>query len=226
MGLSLTGDGFQIIYPKPGPDGRPGRGGVRIYCSDCTASETIYVHNVSQANVGELTMKKFRDRGWEIGKNRKRDVCPACQVLRRKSAPQPKLVVVPPVIEMSMQHTITPLKAEAPREMTREDRRVILLKLNETYIDERIGYDKEWSDKRVAADLGVPQAWVAKLRDENFGPENSNEEARQAVAALDALKSEGVKLKKDLDTLVQVYGDFHRRLQDAEKTVARIQKQF
>lgn len=226
MALSLTYDGFHIIHPKPGPDGRAGRGGVRIYCCDCNASETIYVRNETQAQVPQFTMKKFRDRGWEIGKNRKRDVCPACQVARRKAAPQPKLVIVQTPVEIPMQNTITPLKAEPPREMTREDRRVILLKLNETYVDERTGYDKGWSDKRVAEDLGVPQAWVAKLRDENFGPENSNEEARQAVAQFDTLMVEHTKIAKDVASLTQVFATQQRRIEDLQKIINRIQKQF
>lgn len=223
MATAVTNDGFQIVYPRPGQDSRYG---IRAYCCECTASETIHVHSITQVHVVELTNKKFRDRGWEIGKSRKRDTCPQCQAQRRKSAPQVKLVVVPKQIEPPMQNTITPSKAEPPREMTREDRRVILLKLNETYIDERTGYDKSWSDKRVATDLGVPQAWVAKLRDENFGPENSNEEAREAVAAIEPLKAEATKLKKDIEALTEVYANFHRRLQDVEKSVARIQKQF
>lgn len=226
MSLHLTYDGFQIISPRPGPDGRTGRGGVRIYCCECTASETIYANSAAAAQVGQLTTKKFRERGWEIGKNRKRDVCPACQAARRKAAPQTKLVVVQTPVETPMQNTITPLKAEPPREMTREDRRVILLKLNETYVDERTGYDKGWSDKRVAEDLGVPQAWVAKLRDENFGPENSNEEARQAVAQFDTLMVEHTKIAKDVASLTQVFATQQRRIEDLQKIINRIQKQF
>jgi hypothetical protein len=82
----------------------------------------------------------------------------------------------------------TPIMAElmatvaAKREMTRDERRLIFAKLDNVFLDEKRGYDDGWTDHRVAEDLGVPKAWVAQIRDENFGPENRNEAATALIA--------------------------------------------
>ncbi len=90
------------------------------------------------------------------------------------------------------------LRAEPPQEMSREDRRCVFEKLNEVYLDEDHGYGDGWSDERVAKDLGVPRAWVSKIRDENCGPEvgpkakaNFAEEARKILDEARAEISKG-----------------------------------
>ena len=50
------------------------------------------------------------------------------------------------------------------------DRRVIIAKLNDLYVDEATGYRDDWNDAMVAKDLGAPIEWVREIRDENFGP--------------------------------------------------------
>ena len=59
---------------------------------------------------------------------------------------------------------------DKPRQLTKEDRRIIFSKLNEVYVDERTGYSASWTDGSVATNLGVPTEWVKQIRDENFGP--------------------------------------------------------
>jgi hypothetical protein len=70
---------------------------------------------------------------------------------------------------------------ESARVMTRDDRRIIFEKLNEVYVNDKVGYDKGWTDERVATDLGIPRAWVRLIREENFGDEVGNEEIRQLL---------------------------------------------
>jgi hypothetical protein len=67
------------------------------------------------------------------------------------------------------------------RVMTREDRRIIFEKLNEVYVNDKVGYGDGWTDEKVAVDLGVPRAWVKLIRDENFGDEVANENIREQV---------------------------------------------
>ena len=77
--------------------------------------------------------------------------------------------------------------AEPPREMNKEDRRLIFAKIDEVYLDK--SYSKDWDDKKVAVDLGVPLAWVARIREENFGPEGIGEEQQKTMAeARDLIK--------------------------------------
>jgi hypothetical protein len=116
-------------------------------------------------------------------------VCPACIKERARGktftpdnpTPQDNIVHLNQAASVTtMQATpkvIEPtIKAEPPREMTRDDRRVIFAKLQDVYVDEKVGYGNGWNDQKVAADLGVPLAWVRTIRDENFGTERSNEE--------------------------------------------------
>ncbi|MBR0882443.1 hypothetical protein ACVMGC_000650 [Bradyrhizobium barranii subsp. barranii] len=64
----------------------------------------------------------------------------------------------------------------------REERRIIFEKLNEVYVNDKVGYSASWTDVRVAADLGVPLQWVKVIRDENFGDEVGNEDIRKQLA--------------------------------------------
>lgn len=62
------------------------------------------------------------------------------------------------------------IKADTPRTMSRDDRRIIFGKLETCWSDAKKTYDDGWTDERVVKDLGVPRAWVSTVRDENFGP--------------------------------------------------------
>lgn len=88
------------------------------------------------------------------------------------------------------------ISEQPPRTMTRDDRRLVLVKLEEVYVSETVGYSAGWTDESVAKELACPRAWVATLREENFGPEIAQEDPR--VAAL----AESVEaLAGDLDSL-------------------------
>lgn len=105
-------------------------------------------------------------------------------------------------------------KAEPPRAMTRDERRLIWAKLEEVYLDERSGFTAGWTDERVAVDLGVPRAWISTIREENFGPDHSVEvekalstanELAVAIADLDrdmaALKARGQEIAKKAELI-------------------------
>ncbi|MCR6673294.1 hypothetical protein [Devosia ginsengisoli] len=64
-----------------------------------------------------------------------------------------------------------------PRQMSREDRRLIFAKLEEVYIDEKSGYSAGWNDDAVAKDMACPRAWVEEIREQNFGPQKSDQSA-------------------------------------------------
>lgn len=85
---------------------------------------------------------------------------------------------------------VSPVAVAGPRVMTREDRRLIFVRLNEVYESEATGYAKGFSDKAVAAELAMPMAWVATVRDENFGPHRENEEIRAIADAVAKLRDD------------------------------------
>jgi len=109
--------------------------------------------------------------------------------------------------------TTMPLaNGEALPEMSRSDRRIIFSKLEEVWKDEEHGYQGAWTDQAVARDLGshIPAAWVATVREENFGPVRSNEDVvdmlrRVEVAAVEAKATlaEGKKIRAEANALVE-----------------------
>jgi hypothetical protein len=156
--------------------GAPVMGAQAIVCSRCGAQDKIADRKHLPDDV---LIKKFSARGWAVStRNRGRHLCPACSETKSK------------VIPMRKTDDGAPAVAEPPREMSRDDRRIIFARLADVYLDETRGYDSGWTDHRVAEDLGVPRAWVEKIREENFGPERSNEDARQAVAEARTIAAE------------------------------------
>ncbi|OAS26334.1 hypothetical protein [Methylobacterium platani] len=174
-------------------------------CSECPAEETLGRQNYGPGEAVKQVPKKFSAKGWTVGgaNDGSADLCPACSG-RHRERPHLKLVS-PTTEEPIMKHTkpadpiaavagITKPSAEPLREMSRDDRRVIFAKLDDVYVDEKTGYSAGWTDDKVATDLGVPRAWVATIRDENFGP-GVNEELTKILGEVGELtrQHEGVK---------------------------------
>lgn len=98
--------------------------------------------------------------------------------------------------------TVTPVmkvfaepKAAMPAEMDKMMRRLVFSRLNELYLDETKGYSGDWTDAKVAADLQVPVAWVAEVRDADFGPELN---AELLVKKFSDLKELGDKVERHI----------------------------
>ena len=80
--------------------------------------------------------------------------------------------------------------ADPPETPTFEDKRTINRKLGEVYINEHTGYADGWSDKKVADTLGYPVAWVADIRERDYGPVRINEEAVLFAAKVQEMNDE------------------------------------
>lgn len=162
----------------------------RVTCKECGTTDDISANTFSGSRANEDLLNVWRRRGWDIGNRPHKDVCPACASAARKmkrrarQASDNETITQPTAEIIPMPQPIAPetTAAEAPTEPSREDKRVIFTKLNEVYQDETTGYTAGWTDKKVAEDLGVPLAWVASIREDNFGPERSNEEIKAALA--------------------------------------------
>jgi len=204
---------FEMVQSR---SGQLKRKTYEVKCSACGKFEDLGSVDFGETTAQEIVPRKFRERAWYIGKKAGADVCPSCQKERRPHRPQVQLVsdttAMPPQ-----------LVAEPPREMSRDERRLIFSKLHEVYIDETRGYDNGWSDKKVSRDLGVPRAWVEKIREENFGSDNSNEEARQLVAdartAVDEFRNLASKMREAADAAQE-------RSATIEKRIAALASQF
>lgn len=164
--------------------------GLKITCAKCSHAE----RGRSNGDAGsdqrqfESFAVKMRKNGWTVGHLYSRHKCPACTVEAARALAKSKVEtrLMPSRLPENLnfpnkEDTMTP--ETAPRQMGRDDRRIIFEKLNEVYIDDKRGYSEMWSDPLVAKDLGVPRAWVSAVRDEMFGPDTSNETLKKDITA-------------------------------------------
>ena len=124
---------------------------------------------------GTISAQKFfQNKGWELGRSHHMDMCPECRKPVRKHEPKPKVTEMEkPSEPTSSKWLEAAKKAETPRAISREDRKRIHEAIGLHYLD--VGYEPPWTDKLIAENLKVPQAWVAEIRDEFFGDEGSND---------------------------------------------------
>ncbi len=172
-------------------DGRPARPALVITCS-CGETSSSF-RGASAAEVD------FRRQGWWIGARPKQDRCPSCNAKGAKpdtikSFADLRIVATTPEPEQMPRPTS---EAEKPADPTREERRIIFAKLQDVYLDEQRGYDNGWTDHRVATDLAVPRAWVAAIREENFGPTRDNAELREFMV-------QHAKIEKEIADLLRI----------------------
>jgi hypothetical protein len=191
----------------------------RVTCSECGVTDSIGRQNMGPKIANEQVPKKFAVKGWHVGHSPNHDKCPSCAERARKKGS----VHVLEVFEKGMERmkVVAAIKADPPREMSRDDRRIIFAKLNEVYIDEKNGYDKGWSDKKIGDDLNVPLAWVKTIREENFGPART-EEIDQVIVEARAVSQEIRDLNQkltDLINAVKVASDRAARIERAAKDI-------
>lgn len=197
------------------------RHGFRITCAGCGTCRTVNGQSMGNKLAAQMLAKKFRVEGWIVGTRAEDDRCPDCVRKDERKRALANIRVVPTAE--------TAPAADPPREMSRDEKRLIFGKLNEVFLDETRGYDAGWSDKRVAEDLGVPRAWVAAVRDENFGPDNSNVEAREVVAEAKALHERiaadvAVFAKEQEAYLAKARAALDQMRADADAILKRVQR--
>lgn len=167
---------------------------LRITCARCgRQDEFIQTNERRLPNLAAA--QKFRNIGWIVGATARKDVCPDCQ---QRKAPMKGEEV----------KQAEPARAEPPREMSKDDRRIVFAKIDEVYVGEEKGYDAGWTDERVAKDLGVPRAWVTTIREEFFGPAANISELEGIISQIDEKVKEGEqvaaraeRLREKLDAL-------------------------
>jgi hypothetical protein len=186
-------------------DGRYLRG-LALTCCKCGAVGSVRMNHWKSSSGKEadkrewqIATRKFEDLGWSVNGNR--SFCPDCT--------QPKKA-------NGAMATVTNLQPTPPRVQTREDRRIIYEKLRDIYDDAKGCYSEKWTDKLVAKDLNVPQAWVAEERDRSFGPGAGNSEIDEVLEQTNKLIAEA---RKAAQTIIGKADDLERRLIDIQKAV-------
>lgn len=158
----------------PDPDGKH-RSGIRIECADCQA-EAFYAPNSGGKFPPNAAAVHFSRAGWTVGKGPRRDFCPKCTAKRREKQKESNVVQLP----KPLQATPKP----APREMSREDRKLIIAEVKGCWDEQKERYMDGWHDERVAQSLGahVPVAWVREVREDFFGDSGSNPQFDEFMA--------------------------------------------
>jgi hypothetical protein len=181
-----------------------------LICGKCGNVGKVPMNSFAHGMIGDddkrtdqLAMRKFSQLGWVIGKQATRHRCPQCEAATKPLAAalvplKKKEEASMPASNGSASHE--PPHVEPPQQMTRDDKRVIFAKLQDVYINEVSGYSAQWTDKRVAEDLGVPLAWVSSIREENFGPDHNGEFIEQLAYAR-AVVEDVKQLHRDLEQL-------------------------
>lgn len=189
----------------------------QVTCDRCLTTATVRNNTQSRAAgydddiVEKRMVTKFEKLGWKIAKHPSGHRCPACFTAIKIAAIKRKK-------EKAMtEHTVVPLTPTPPRTPSRDEKRIIFLKIDENYLGESVGYASDWSDERIATDLNVPVAWVAAIREENFGP-NINEATTKAESDFAAFMTELTAVRETMAALDIKAEQFAKELQKLRRT--------
>jgi hypothetical protein len=215
----------------------------KLTCGECGAFEKLPIKPGESQKHPDYILKVAAQRGWETGKRRSADLCPAC--VKEKAAARrikgakslsKECTALSSVVKLQTP-SITPLNMSitlekekpamknetpaanlsrialaasttaGPRSPSRDDKRLIMLELQEVYIGEDKGYEPGHSDETVAKKLNVPRKWVEDIREEFFGPAvdpelgKINGEIAALTVRLDAHERETRAIREALNTL-------------------------
>lgn len=214
---------FQMI-PLRDPVTGVTRKAYRIICADCGAIEQRQRSNAPADDM-------FRKQGWEVGNNERHDRCPACVkgkviVMADHKKDEPAKVVLKAV-------------QPQPKEMSREDGRLISRSIEDHWDETNACYQMGWSDRKLADDLSVPLDWVKDIRERDFGGTGDDPTVIQFIAAQIEIKSEMAALStlvemasKDMKTTTAYHTELtskldgylrgHRRLLERVESLEQI----
>lgn len=151
----------------------------------CTGGKATEPHLAEYPMNGHFPPERLNrlmtQRGWRVGK---RVTCPDCMEKERNMAtaspaPQPE--------------PSTPTPSDAAKRATR----MIFMALEDYYDDGKRAYKPGHSDKSIAAEFDVSEVYVAKVRDDHFGPLAEPEAVAAFRAELDTVRRQADKLESD-----------------------------
>ncbi|HEV2502358.1 MAG TPA: hypothetical protein VGV39_04750 [Mesorhizobium sp.] len=157
----------------------------------------------------EAAEQYFRRNGWTIGARPNGDRCPVCTLRTPKAETMEKPAATPAVAEP-----------------TREERRIVFLKIDEHYESEKVGYRAPWTDAAIARDLNVPRDWVAKVRDEHFGPGGSNADFDAFLEQVAPILADLKNLARSTAAQLEEARKIGERVDDIERLAKRIEREI
>lgn len=197
-----------MIEPMETKVGQPR---ARCVCDECGAEQIIPVQyerhkggtGPRRVNEGAAN-RKLSHLSWDV---RRGTVCPDC-VARKKAPAAPETTPEPTKDTEAMEA----VKEPALREPTPKQKREIIGLLEVVYDDAAKRFKDGESDKTVADAIGggVLFGWVARIREELFGPDTRNQEVEA--------------LRKDLGKLADDIQAHQAELRDAREAVKVVEK--
>jgi hypothetical protein len=144
-------------------------------CATAGCNQEVGVTWNKQNNPRSIA-EKIRREGWEIDPNHQgKNACPSCIANRRTRRAGESIKT--PQGEKDMKTAVNgEATALAVRELTHDERFNVRCGLDEHFDDKAGAYLNGYSDQRLGADLSLPWAAVAKLREAAYGPLKSNTE--------------------------------------------------
>lgn len=198
----------------------------------CMKTDTFWthksIHPVHAANY-------FRNRGWALGASPNSDVCPKCMEFivknrREKTVkdmasvnlnPAPVILAkakanLKEAFIAAMPSAVEPVKSI--KEMDKATKRIIDDKLDEVYNLRKGGYQLDWSDAKVASDLGTHERNVAIVREEFHGPNTRAEDKDKILKDLKANAEEIIREQKRIEELLKRIEELDLKVNDAVST--------
>ena len=148
-------------------------------------------------------IQKLHKLGWKIFQ--KGVVCDVCMAKRKEKKVSKTNVT----------------KIEPNRQPSREQKRDIVLMLQDVYSVDKQCYTKSETDKTVANILenGIMWGWVKEIREDMFGPDG-NEDDQLSVGEAHLWIDRTDKLAADLETKIK---SFEKQMADMNRTLTGIQ---
>lgn len=161
-----------------------------------------------------MLRKKFQAKGWTFRGTK--GVCERCSAPPEK---EDKPVTAQPT---NINTNVQPLRAEKPREMSRDEKRRIFREIDDNWDEPNGRYLGAASDREIAQKLAVPRAWVEAARVEMFGESGRNEAFDKVLADVKAKAKEADKAAADALELAQRYeriaGDYRALSERLQRT--------
>lgn len=131
------------------PETQTSRRGRQITCAECGATDMVTAPAHAAVMPIEPTIKKLQQRGWVVGKRSAAHRCPNCHSNRKMKMTAPQK---------------TPSPAASKRITD------LYMLLEDNYDRAARTYRGDWTDAKIAGELDLDVGFVAKRREQDFGP--------------------------------------------------------
>ena len=183
---------------------KDGKEQAKCVCDECKAEIFVTCMHGSRKSKPEFQnnktiIQKLHKLGWKI--YQRETVCDACMAKRKEKKVNKTNIT----------------KIEPNRQPSREQKRDIMLMLQDVYSIDKQCYTKSETDKTVADALedGIMWGWVKAIREDMFGPDGNEDDQLSVGEAhlwIDRTDTHIADLKASILTFEKQMADMHRIL--------------